>query len=62
MSSARRTRRPAGEIGASAVEYAILVSLIAVFIIAGVTIFGQKTAGLFQTTCTAVATAQSSTC
>ncbi len=41
--------------GASAVEYAILVGLIAIVIIAGVTFFGGATNGLFQRSCTSVA-------
>jgi pilus assembly protein Flp/PilA len=50
--TASRERRD--ERGASAAEYAILVSLIAVVIIAGVTFFGQATSGLFQKTCDSV--------
>ena len=48
-------RRRRDERGASAAEYAILVSLIAIVIIAGVSFFGQRTAGLFQKTCESVA-------
>ena len=51
-----------GQRGASAVEYAILVSLIAVVIIAAVTFFGQRTNGLFQNSCASLATAQGTTC
>ena len=50
------------ERGASAVEYALLVALIAIFIIAAVTLFGRSTAGLFQESCDSVASTQSSTC
>jgi pilus assembly protein Flp/PilA len=50
------------ERGASAVEYAILVGLIAIVIIASVTFFGQRTAGLFQRTCDSVASTQATTC
>jgi Flp pilus assembly pilin Flp len=37
-----------GDRGATATEYAIMVSLIAVVIIAGVTLFGQNMIHLFQ--------------
>ena len=50
------------ERGASAVEYAILVSLIAVIILAAVTFFGQRTGGLFEKTCSSVASTQGGTC
>ncbi len=48
--------------GASSVEYAILVSLIALIILVSVTLFGEQTSGLFQTTCTSVASTQGTTC
>ena len=50
------------ERGASAVEYAIIVSLIAVVIIAAVTFFGQRTNGLFQDSCASFAATQGDTC
>ena len=56
-----RARRD-GQRGASAVEYAIIVSLIAVVIIAAVTFFGQRTNGLFRDSCTSLAAAQGTTC
>ena len=56
----RRLRRT--QAGASAVEYAILVSLIAIIIIGGVNFFGRSTAGLFQKTCDSVASTQSTVC
>jgi Flp pilus assembly pilin Flp len=37
--------------GASAVEYALVAVLIAVVIIASVTVLGGRTSGLFQKTC-----------
>ena len=57
---ARRRRRD--QAGASSVEYAILVSLIAVVIIGSVTLLGGNTSGLFQRTCDSVASTQGSTC
>jgi pilus assembly protein Flp/PilA len=57
----RRTLRRT-EAGASAVEYAILVSLIAIVIIVAVAFLGRSTAGLFQKTCDSVASTQSSAC
>jgi pilus assembly protein Flp/PilA len=40
---------PKSERGASAVEYGLLVALIAVFIIGTVTLLGGKLSGVFQT-------------
>jgi Flp pilus assembly pilin Flp len=37
-----------GDRGASAVEYAVLVSLIAIFIVASVFVFGSSVSGLFE--------------
>ena len=48
--------------GASSVEYAILVALIAIVILSAVTLFGQRTSGLFQKTCASIASTQGSTC
>ena len=48
--------------GASSVEYAILVALIALVILAAVSLFGDRTAGLFQKTCSSVASTQGTTC
>jgi pilus assembly protein Flp/PilA len=56
----RHTARRRDERGASAAEYAILVSLIAVMIIAAVSLFGSSTAGLFQHTCDSLNAAQGS--
>ena len=39
------------ESGATSVEYALLAALIAVVIIASVTVLGGKTSGLFTKTC-----------
>lgn len=44
---AHRLRRPWREAGATAAEYALIASLIAVTILATVTIVGQLVAGLF---------------
>jgi pilus assembly protein Flp/PilA len=53
--SSRRVRAPLRlgfnarkDCGATAVEYALMVSLIAVVIIGGVTVFGSSVKGLFQ--------------
>jgi Flp pilus assembly pilin Flp len=56
-----RSRR-GNERGASAVEYALVTVLIAVVIIAGVTVFAGKTNGLFQKTCASIPNYTSSTC
>ena len=48
--------------GASSVEYALLAALIAIVIIGAVTAFGGKTNGLFQMTCSSVASTTGSTC
>jgi Flp pilus assembly pilin Flp len=50
------------ERGASSVEYALLAALLAVAIIASVTFFGSATNGLFQRTCSSIASAQSQSC
>ena len=42
------------ERGASSVEYALLMMLIAVVIIAGITAFGTATGDLFRSTCDAM--------
>ncbi len=44
----------ADEAGASAVEYAILVALIAIVILGAVTLLGTRTQGLFQRSCDAI--------
>lgn len=56
----RSIRRPGvGERGASALEYGLLVTLIAVVVIMGVTFFGGRVSELFNRSCTSVATATS---
>jgi len=47
-------RRRRDEHGASAVEYAIMVGLIAIVILASVSFFGQRTSGLFQSSCESI--------
>jgi len=47
MSSRRSQHRPTGDEGATAVEYALIASLIALVIIGAVTLLGQAVAGLF---------------
>ena len=60
---ARSTRARRGdERGASAVEYALVTVLIAIVIIAAVTVFGAKTNGLFQRTCSSIPNYTGSTC
>ena len=49
-----RVAHDTGEAGASAVEYAILVALIAIVILGAVTLLGTKTQGLFQRSCDAI--------
>ncbi len=46
----RLTALPKSERGASAVEYGLLVALIAIVIIVAVTTLGTKLSGLFQKT------------
>jgi pilus assembly protein Flp/PilA len=48
---ARTRSRRRNEWGASAVEYALVATLIAVVIIGSVSLFGGATSGLFETTC-----------
>jgi pilus assembly protein Flp/PilA len=43
-----RTRREENDRGATAVEYGLMVALIAIVIIAAVTLLGQNLAALFQ--------------
>lgn len=47
-------RRPTDEQGASAVEYGLLVALIAAVIVVAVFAFGNVVTGTFKTTCTAM--------
>ena len=46
----RITGKSGSERGASAVEYGLLVSLIAIVIIAAVVLLGNKLSGIFNTT------------
>lgn len=48
------TARVIGDRGATAVEYALLVALIAVVIIAAVTLLGTNLTGIFNKTASAV--------
>ena len=41
--------RPSGDAGASAVEYGLLLALIAAVVLVGVTTFGLSVSGLFDT-------------
>lgn len=59
----RRTARRPDQRGATSTEYALLAVLIAVVIIAAVTLVGGKTAGLFQRTCDSLpSSSATSTC
>ena len=49
MSSRRSQHRRTTDEGATAVEYALIASLIAVVIVGAVTLLGQAVAGLFAT-------------
>ena len=60
VSPGRRLR--SSQEGASSVEYAILVSLIAVVILVAVALLGMNTSKLFQKSCDSVALTQSTTC
>lgn len=48
MNVARRHQPTDHERGATAVEYALMIALIAIAIIGSVTVFGQLIPGLFQ--------------
>jgi Flp pilus assembly pilin Flp len=52
-----RATPPADERGASAAEYALLVSLIALFIFASVTAVGTNLAGVYGRSCDDLSTA-----
>jgi Flp pilus assembly pilin Flp len=52
-----RPQRIAGEAGATAVEYALLVSLVAGVILVAVVTLGVKVGGLYGDTCAGVANA-----
>jgi Flp pilus assembly pilin Flp len=54
--------RRGDERGASAVEYALVTVLIAIVIIAAVTVFAGKTNGMFQKTCASIPNYTGSTC
>jgi pilus assembly protein Flp/PilA len=59
----RRLGSPRNERGASAVEYGLIAVLIAVVIIASVTVLGGRTSSLFQKSCESLPAAGStSTC
>jgi pilus assembly protein Flp/PilA len=58
----RRLGRRRSERGASAVEYGLVVVLIAVVIIASVTLFGGRTRGMFEKTCASMPTVGATTC
>jgi Flp pilus assembly pilin Flp len=62
VSVERNTTRATEETGASSVEYAILVSLIAIFILMAVALLGGNLAGSFQRSCNSVAATHSGTC
>ncbi|MGZ4632773.1 MAG: Flp family type IVb pilin [Actinomycetes bacterium] len=62
MSKPDHHRRPAGEEGASSVEYAILVSLIAVVIITAVALLGSNLSSSFHHSCASVAATHGGTC
>jgi Flp pilus assembly pilin Flp len=57
-----RARRGTRQRGASSVEYALIAVFIAVVVIGSVTVFGGRTADLFQRTCGSIASAQSQSC
>ncbi len=53
---------PDSELGASAVEYGLLISGIAVVIVLGVFAFGGGVQGLFDETCASVASQRATDC
>ena len=62
MSSKHRRSNLPDEVGASAVEYGLLISGVAAMIVVIVFVFGQAIAGSILDTCDQVATANGSTC
>jgi pilus assembly protein Flp/PilA len=63
VSKRRFGGRSTGETGASAVEYGLLVALIALVMLAAVALFGQTMKSkLFDTSCAAVASAAQTSC
>jgi pilus assembly protein Flp/PilA len=58
----RRLGHRRSERGASAVEYGLVAVLIAVVIIASVTLLGGRTKGLFDKTCASMPTVGAATC
>jgi pilus assembly protein Flp/PilA len=62
MDTAQQFLPRTDEAGASSVEYALLVSLIAVVILVAVVFFGQTVKNLFTDSCSSVATAAQTTC
>jgi Flp pilus assembly pilin Flp len=62
MNPVRARRRRTRQRGASSVEYALIALFVAVAIIGSVTVFGGRTADLFQRTCGSIAASQSQSC
>jgi Flp pilus assembly pilin Flp len=62
MAHPSRASTRGAESGASAAEYALLVSLIAVVIFSAVTAFGVGVDGLFTRSCSDVAAVAGNTC
>jgi pilus assembly protein Flp/PilA len=62
MSTNHRRSKERDEIGASAIEYGLLISGVAAMIVVIVFVFGQAIAGSILDTCDQVATANGSTC
>jgi pilus assembly protein Flp/PilA len=58
----RMTLTLEAERGASAAEYALLVSLIAVVVLSAVTAFGLGVSGLFDSSCSGVAAVSGQSC
>jgi Flp pilus assembly pilin Flp len=55
-------KRGRSQRGASAAEYGLIAVLVAVVIIASVTLLGTRAGGLFQKTCASFPSAGASTC
>lgn len=55
-------RRRRNQSGSSATEYALMLTVVSVCILAAVTLLGIRTGSLFQASCEAVAATQQSGC
>jgi Flp pilus assembly pilin Flp len=62
MRIASSLHRRRNQRGSSATEYALILTVVSICILAAVTLLGIRTGSLFQASCEAVATTQQSGC